>query len=55
MKILDVFKSKSGESELDKALAGIIALEKARRSPNQGLEAAKAASVRGTQLRCDRR
>ena len=41
MKILDVFKSKSGESELDKALAGIIALEKRRTEAHQGLEAAR--------------
>ena len=43
MKILDVFKSKSGESELDKALAGIIALEKRRTEAHQGLEDAKRA------------
>ena len=51
MKILDVFKSKSTEeeNELDKALWPASShLGKARDAAQQTLDAAKAATVRGT-------
>jgi hypothetical protein len=43
MKILDVFKTKAGESELDKALNGIVALEKKRAEAALALEDARRA------------